>query len=321
MTSPLYPIDTTGSASANLIVNETHDLTQLVIGPTKINPQPYHILLPTYAPFYANRFMLKHLSKTGTLTDLVKDTDYRLALHYLEASKSIASDIFGGIEVLIPFTDGVLKIYYQTLGGDWIADKQHVISRINEKANFSPNYTTWDVLTDKTDVFPIVNHDYKTDFINGHDELLAAINNVVPEIYKGHGNSLIDVQHFIDVSNPHKVTKSQIALSDMVDYPPLTLVEAKDLKPVDKYLTSVTLAEIVTTLEKKVTVAGPTSLKVNAVGTFTITNYLSFLKYITTTIGGKATVKNNTVVYKAPSVAGLYGFKINGIDVNVTVTL
>jgi hypothetical protein len=320
MTNPLYPFDSTGSASTNLIVNETHDLTELVIGPTKINKHKYQILLPTYTPFYSNKFMLKHMSGSGTLKDLVKDTDYRLILPYLAATKSIALDIFGGVELLNPITGGTLKMYYQTLGGDWIASADHVISRINEKARFSPNYTVWDILTDRTDVFPVINHDYSTDFINGHDELLAAINNIVPEIYKGHGNSLIDIEHFIDINNPHKVTKTQIGLSDVVDYPPLTLVEAHNLDPVDKYVTVVTLAEVITTLEGKVTMSGPTSLKVNQSGTFTITNYLCFLKYKTTTIRGNAVVKNNTVVYKAPSVTGLYGFKINGVSVNVTIT-
>lgn len=320
MTTPLYPFDTTGSASTNLIVNETHDLTELVIGPTKINPTPYQILLPSYVPFYANRFMLKHMSGSGTLTDLVKDTDYKLILPYLEGSKSIGLDLFGGILLLTPITDGTLKVYYQTLGGDWIADTQHVIDRINEKHTFSPTHTSLDVLTDKANVFPIVNHDYKTDFVVGHDELLAAINGLSPEISKIHGNSLSDVQHFIDVTNPHKLTKSQIGLADVVDYPPASLVEAKNLALVDKYITSVTLSECLLTLAKKVTISGPTTLATNAVGTFTITNYLSFLKYDTVTILGKATVKGNKILYKAPASKGPYGFTVNGVRVNVTIT-
>lgn len=320
MTTPLYPFDVTGSASTNLIVNETHDLKELIIGPTKINPIPYQILLPAYVPFYENRFMLKHMSSSGTLTDLVKDTDYKLILQYLEASKSIGSNIFGGILLLTPFTDGTFKIYYQTLGGDWIADTQHVVDRINEKHDFNPTHTSLDVLTDKTNVFPIVNHDYHDDFTVGHDELLASINNIIPEIIKGHGNTLIDVEHFIDVKNPHHVTKAQVGLPDIVDYPPATLVEARDLATVDKYITSITLNEVVLSLAKKVTVTGPTTLATNAVGSFTIINYYSFVKYDVTSIGGKATVKGNKVIYKAPGITGLYGFTINGVKVNVTIT-
>jgi hypothetical protein len=126
------------------------------------------------------------------------------------------------------------------------------------------------------------------------------------------------VMHLTDVNNPHGDTKAQAGLSEMVDYPPATLADAINLRPVDKYLTLRTFVAALQALEKQVTVTGPSQLIVSTPGTYTITNFRPYLKYVLAPRSGTLT-RSGAVLTYTPNTVGLYGFTVNKVDTPVTV--
>lgn len=67
------------------------------------------------------------------------------------------------------------------------------------------------------------------------------------------------------------------------------------------------------------TVNGPSSLTVNQVQAYTITNYSSFKVYTITAISGTVSVSGATVTYTAPATEQPGGFIINGRKINITI--
>ena len=68
-----------------------------------------------------------------------------------------------------------------------------------------------------------------------------------------------------------------------------------------------------------ISIDGPTSMTINQVQNFTITDYDSFLSYSISAIGGSVSRSGNTITYTAPATAGASGFIINGKTITVAV--
>ena len=68
-----------------------------------------------------------------------------------------------------------------------------------------------------------------------------------------------------------------------------------------------------------ISIDGPTSMTINQVQNFTITDYDSFLSYSISAIGGSVSRSGDTITYRAPATAGASGFIINGKTITVAV--
>lgn len=172
-----YPLDVTGLDPANLIPDELHTLTE-------VNNTSYRLLIPEFSPFYLDNFELKHTDDQGNVTILNEGVDFMFVLPYLAGSRSIGKMLYGGVSINTIFINGNLSMTYQTLGGDWIADRDHVLQVLAEFI-YNPRITAWDTVTDKTDLFPPINHDQSLDYVFGHEELINAINETAASILSG----------------------------------------------------------------------------------------------------------------------------------------
>jgi len=224
-----YPLDPTGLSPGNLITNENHVLTE-------VNSDAYRILIPVFAPFYLDNFSLKHLLPTGETQTLQPDVDYYMCLPYMGASRSIGKMIYGAISINTQLVEGILQVTYQTLGGEWVGDPGYVRERLAEYT-FNPRMTLWDTVTNKPNQFPPINHQQDFDTVYGQQELIASINALAQQIATGPNPNLPIIRHLTDVENPHQVTKAQVGLSDVLNYPVATDQEVTDRTEVDKYVT------------------------------------------------------------------------------------
>lgn len=224
-----YPFDPTGLASTNLIADEIHTLTE-------VNNQPQRILIPEFAPFYLGNLQVKHVNIGGITTVLNEDTDYTVCLPYIGATRSIGQMIYGGITINNDSLNGLIKITYRTLGGEWTADKNYVLEAISEY-NYNPRITVWDIVTNKQDLFPPINHDQSMDYVFGHQNLIDSINNLADQVIQGPNPNTGIIQHLINENNPHHVTKEQVGLGNLENYQMATDTEVDNLVPVDKYFT------------------------------------------------------------------------------------
>ena len=68
-------------------------------------------------------------------------------------------------------------------------------------------------------------------------------------------------------------------------------------------------------------VSGPSSLAINQVGTYTITNYQAGATYLVSASSGTVSISGSTITYTAPNTTGVFGFRINSTNVAVNVVL
>lgn len=229
MSGVSYPLDTTGLAPTNLIVDEVHTLTE-------INDVTYRIIIPEFSPFYLDNFVLKHVDSLGVETPLLIDVDYYLCLPYVAASRSIGKMVYGGITINSELIEGTVKVTYQTIGGDWCADASYVLERIAE-SNYNPRLAVWDQITNKQDLFPPINHSLDIDQTYGHQQLIDSINSLASTIVNSPNPSVPIVQHLIATDNPHNVTKLQVGLGNVENLPLATPDDIANRTPVPKYVT------------------------------------------------------------------------------------
>lgn len=70
-----------------------------------------------------------------------------------------------------------------------------------------------------------------------------------------------------------------------------------------------------------VTLKGPSQLVIDNYGEYTITNFDSMTTYTVSAVSGSVSLSGDKIIYTAPSIAGNFGFTINGRTVNVLVIL
>lgn len=228
MPTVTYPLDLTGNAVTNKIENELHAVSES-------NYRDYFFIVPNVAPFYVDNFSMS-IIVSHVETPLVEGVHYDFALPYVAGTRSTGKSMYGGITLHNLDMTGVLKITYQCLGGDWVADRLHVLHVLAEKA-YNPRTTIWDIVSDKPDVFPPIPH-YE-DFSNfyGMEELVRAIDDIRTWIAANRNEKDI-IKHLADETNPHKVTLGQLGYtiatpSDVTDQAgPELLLSVQSIIPI-----------------------------------------------------------------------------------------
>ena len=169
-----YPLDTTGISPDNLVPNELHTVTE-------VNATTYNLLVPVFAPFYIDNLKIEHVLMDGTIRELVPDFDYYPALPYIGASGSIGKMIYGAVSINTTLANGTIRFTYQTLGGDWCADRDYVLEALANKV-YNPRTTVWDIITNKQQLFPPINHDQNLDYVYDSGEMINGLNEIADAI-------------------------------------------------------------------------------------------------------------------------------------------
>lgn len=229
MTTPTYPFDTTGTAASNLVSGELHTLTE-------VNSAPYRILIPTCAPFYVNNQLLEHIGADGTVTPLAEGVDFYNVLPYMAAQRSIGRPIYGGMAMISSLPQGTIRIRYQTLGGTWCADADHVYARLLESV-FNQRMTWWDTITNVQDLFPPTEHTNDLGDLTGIPEILAKLEAIRVALLTPRAPDPSLPAHLLASGNVHHLTLSDLGLDQLANLPLATDEEVLTKTPVDKYLT------------------------------------------------------------------------------------
>lgn len=197
-----YPFDPTGMAADNLVIEESHAVTEA-------HYRDYHFLIPDFAPFYAEGLVIR-LAGSDPDQILVAGVDYFEVLPYLGATRSIGKPVYGAIALNSRWTSGVLLLSYQTVGGKWVADRAHVYRALAEKA-YNPRTCTWDVLTNVTDQFPPINHTQNFSDYYDEGDLIQAIGRLGTNIAEEADNVPV-IRHLRNFENPHRVNLEQLGI-------------------------------------------------------------------------------------------------------------
>jgi hypothetical protein len=236
MSDPLavsYPFDTTGLASSNLISNEQHVVTSY-------NYRNQYFVVPKSGPFFVDSLIVT-ANSNGVVRTLIEGVDYFGALPYLSAAKSIGKALYGAISLADLSITGLVSLRYQTLGGPWSFSDSFVLEKVANHF-YNPTITSWEQVTALPEQFPVINHEWKVTDMVGETELVAAISGISDALAIQMANQ--GKMHLEDFSNPHRVTKDQVGLNLVENFPPATLKGAVDGISGTSLITPHTLARV-----------------------------------------------------------------------------
>ena len=168
MTNPLYAFDSTGTLSANLITNETHN----VVISNGINA---YLIVPNAAPFYGNTMLVIN-SSGGVLTQGV---DYFLVLPWGQGSTSTGQPVFGAICLVPSYPLNIYTLRYQTMGGEYVINTLNTITS-GIVASYE-QYITLDWSTAPA-AFPASPHTEMLSGISGMTQVYQMLNNIANAI-------------------------------------------------------------------------------------------------------------------------------------------
>lgn len=188
-----YPLDMTGNSSTNLVLGELHSVTEAHF-------RDYFFIVPNFAPFYVDNF--KATITVGNETrDLIEDVDFSFAISYVTGTRTTGKAMYGGITLHNLNLNGIVSINYQTLGGDQIADRLHVLTLLADKA-YNPRTTIWDVLTNVPNAFPPVPNHYQ-DYENfyGQEQVVQALGEIRDAILQNSSLTQEQLNNFLNTIN------------------------------------------------------------------------------------------------------------------------
>lgn len=209
----LYPVDLTGSSTANRIENE-----YITIGTDK-----YRAFTLGYAPFFADGLTLRERKAT---TLLKEGTDYEVLYFFSDLTKLTGGKRICGVVCITNTKVGTdLVAGYNTVGGHY-ANCASIIQQAIFDLNLDNREAYWQSVIDKPDLFQPTPHIHDIGDVYGlefqidtliaireaimigdnkvHAQILARIDEAVDEFKQYH------TAHLADVTNPHKTTAHQV---------------------------------------------------------------------------------------------------------------
>ncbi len=187
-----YPLDTSGISPANLVANELHSVNEAQF-------HDYFFIVPNFAPFFIDNFQVT-ITVAGVERVMVEDVDYSFALQYVTGTRVTGKVMYGAITLHNLSVNGILKMRYQTIGGEQVADRLEVLTVLAEKA-YNPRTVIWDNLSNLPASFPPSPHyqDYANFF--GQEELVAAMNAIATAIADNSTATAAEIQSFLSTYN------------------------------------------------------------------------------------------------------------------------
>ena len=220
----LYPFDPTGLAETNKITNERHT----ILAPSMLD---FFFIVPKCAPYFRRSMKVRHITTGRVLTEGI---DFTCTHLFHEASHSIGQPIYGSITFYDHTLTGQVSLEYQTIGGDWTIDEA-TIARLLANYTTNPRVTTWEQVVSRPYQFPPINHEFDIDDFYGASDIVEVLRTIKGSIDQSGAAGLNT--HIADINNPHQVTKAQVGLGLVMNYPIATQGEAQNATSNAVYMT------------------------------------------------------------------------------------
>lgn len=250
-----YPLDPTGQNPNNLVVDEEHQLSNRAI----------RCIAPTYGGFFADSVILRN-AHTG-LT-LVKGQDYYFGELLEFPTGRYGHEIFGIIVIKNPSLTRV-TVTYQALGGQYSYSMDAVIAMI-DSLNLGERPVAWGDIVGRPALFDPASHLHDAGDIYGFEYVVHSIERLRSAILMGDVASHDEIYNYIDQwgegfenlvdalrlefeshrddrTNPHGVTKAQVGLGSVQNYPLALEQEARNGTSHVSYMTPLRTAQAIAT--------------------------------------------------------------------------
>lgn len=218
MPATTYAFDPTGTNPANRVVNEQHVITAT-------NFREFNYVIPDFAPFFETNIVLSFRDSVGNVRTLTKGIDYYFTHQFISASRACATPIYGSICFLDSETAGVLQISYNSVGGVWTLSEAEIVEILADSV-YNPRITAWEQVTDLPITFPVIDHEWDLVDMVGASDIVDKLDGIRDAILAGSGGGLS--AHVANRTNPHDVTKAQVGLANVSDFPVASVQQAQD---------------------------------------------------------------------------------------------
>lgn len=251
LTRSFYPLDYTGVAPSNLIVNENITLPA----------QTYRAFSPLYAPYFGKNIVITDLATSQSLTP----SQYQL-YNLVAAPSAIAganNSLYSAVIILDANVSHSISVTYQTVGGAYSVGYDSLVSLINNLIN-NPRPVNWNNIGNLPTNFPENFHlhslgstvgweflaaeleqlrvaiqlgdQVKKDFVLQYIDTAIAAMNLTQAALTSSGTPF--ALHVSDINNPHSVTPTQIGLGLVQNYATATDAQAYAGVATNLYITA-----------------------------------------------------------------------------------
>lgn len=231
----IYPLDLTGTATTNKIVNEP----VAVVPPAEVQDAAFFV--PSAAPFFRDGFVIKTGTSPGAQT-LVENSDYIFSHDFIEASIDLETPISGGVILTNRNYTGTLYLTYQTLGGDFVQNTIDTVVDLTRR-HYHVRTVTWSQVANVPNVFPPAHHEHQINDLVSMSEVVAKLIEIKDAILAAQNNtSPVSIQDVMDLLTAHINStnahpKSAVGLGNVENYRPATIQDIIDGTP-ERYVTA-----------------------------------------------------------------------------------
>lgn len=216
--SIFYPLDTTGIAQTNLVVNELHSVQP----PQEITHASF--IVADAAPFFKEGFEIwTGANRQGKR--LEEGVDYFFTHRFVSGSEFTGKTLYGGIAFNNALYTGNVYLTYQTLGGEFSNNSAALLENITNRLYSDIRFVTWDQLQGVPSTFPPTAHQHPVTAITTLDDVNVAIRNIATAIVVGAQSNTANpdysgtIQMIRDhLASPSAHTSAAVGLSKVKNY-------------------------------------------------------------------------------------------------------
>lgn len=243
-----WEFDPHGTNPNNYITGERHTLTP-------DSGKGFHFFIPKAAPFFLKDLEVVHV---GTGRKLLEGIDWQPGWMFELASRRTYMPVFAAITILDKTLNGTFEIKYRTIGGEYTLDDATLLEYLSNVLT-DPRVTTWEAIVDKPLFFAPLEHRFNVDQLVGMEDAIEALDRIRDAILQSINAIYPSFNvHLADKSNPHAVTKEQVGLGNVQNYPMATDAEAAAGTARNRMMSPAATKALVATLSSE-TVAGHAS--------------------------------------------------------------
>ncbi len=224
-----YPLDTSGSATSNLVTGERHTITPA-------GGNDFLFFVPRSGPYFLESMSVVHVQSGNTLQ---MGVDWAPGWKFESASDSPPYlNVYGAISILnSTYTGAVLEIRYQTLGGQYTLDDT-TLTTILANVSIDPRITNWENVTEVPGQFIADPHIHHITATMGYDALVEVIREFALAYIANMQTAGASLAQHLSANNPHGITASTIGLNHLVNVTKAALADFTNATPDDiKYVT------------------------------------------------------------------------------------
>jgi len=326
-----YPLDLTGKNPDNLIIGEPHTLVTN-------GRDGLRVFVPQQGSFYTESLVVRDSSGTPLTADL----DYVATYLYEDASMRTGLEVCGAVVVKNQTIGDEISIDYQCVGGTY-AQSMDALEQVLETLASDTRPVEWANIIGKPSVYPAGGHVHALWELYGFEYLVFQLERIHSGILTGdqamfetvreYARSLFDDgkeytdqlgvrldDHINNLTNPHQVTKTQVGLGNVANYPVATEVEAIAGEANDRYMTPALSDSLFNDRAKNLNASNLTSGRLpdaRLYGDYTGITSMESLAFL----GDPAdTVQNPSFTWKGATNTGFYRGSSDQIGITVNGT-